>query len=82
MRLQKDHYLPDFLLLGPGPSNHLDSFSANALNLRKPIHLLLNDLKSLLAEFFYNPLGHHRADAFDKPGTQVFFQCHIRKRGF
>ncbi len=72
MRLQKDHDLPDFLLLGPGPFDHFDSFSADTLYFRQPIHLLLDHLKGFLAEFFHNPFGHYRADALDKPGTQIF----------
>jgi hypothetical protein len=46
MGLEEDHYLADLLLIGPGFFDHLNPFSANALDFSELFNLLFNDVES------------------------------------
>ena len=70
--LQKEHDLADFFLVGPGLPDHLTTLFPDALDLRKSLDLLFDDVQSLFPEGFNDALGHDGADSLNQAGTQVF----------
>ena len=70
--LEKEHHLPDFLLILPGFPDHGNALFPDALHLVQGFNFILNDIQRAFTEFGHNTLGNLRPDTFDQPGPQVF----------
>ena len=65
MAVQKEHDLPDTLVLDPRAADRLGAGRADALDLRETLRVLVDDLEGVGSERRHQPTGHHRAHAVD-----------------
>ena len=72
MPMQKDHYLTDHLLIGPGQCDLVGPLRPDALDLPQSLRLGFDQIKHVLAEFLDHALGVNRPDATDHAGAKVF----------
>ena len=75
MRVQEDHNLPDDFLGFPGFDHPLFAFGTNAVKVCQAFRCLLNDVKHLLPKGLDQFFRKVRADAFDHPRAQIFFNA-------
>lgn len=70
--LEKDHDLPDELLLGLGGGDLLHPFPADAREIQEPFWLGFGDGENILPECLDKHLGEMGADPLDHAGTKIF----------
>ena len=75
MGLQKDHDLPDDLLLGPGPGDPVLALRTDALKLRQPLGLALDYVEDRSSEGLDQFFGKVRADTLDHPRSEVLLNA-------
>ena len=78
--VQKQHDLPNHLLLGPARDDPLRALRADAGHLTKAIGLLLDDVEHGFAEGAYKLLRIDRPDAADHAGAEIFLDPLDRRR--
>ncbi len=75
---KEDHDSPYFFLLFERLSYGFCFLLTDPLDFSKPFRLMFDDIKSFRAEVGHKLLSGHRADSFDKAGSEIFldtFDC-------
>ncbi len=78
--LEENHQISNFALLDPGFSDRRAPEGSHTLDLQEPLGTLVDHLQRLQPEMIHQAARHHRADAADQPGAQIFLDSHQRRR--
>ncbi|GAO97378.1 hypothetical protein Cva_00009 [Caedimonas varicaedens] len=81
MLIEKEHDLPNGLLILPTFNNHPGTMRADTGHSLKDIRCILDDVKDFNTKRLHQLLAIHGANAFNQAGTEIFLNPFFRSWG-